>query len=72
MANQKSIDQETLEGFIDRYGLNRVLDMMAEITGQKIGHLVENWQDTNQAKAWDRACGVLLKASDAIPAQIKY
>jgi len=44
-----------LETVIDRTSLSNVLDLLADICGDKGEHLRSNWQDENTAKVWEHA-----------------
>jgi hypothetical protein len=46
---------ETLEAFVDRHGLDRVLEALERICYAKADHLRTNWQDAPAAKTWERA-----------------
>jgi hypothetical protein len=60
--NELSSDLLLLEGLIDRYGIDQVLEMISEICGEKAVKLA-NWQDTARAKRWatlEGAVGVIV------------
>lgn len=48
-------DEVALEALVDRYDLDRVLDMLADICHGKADHLLTNWQDPRAARAWTKA-----------------
>ncbi len=48
-------DQNELEHMIDRLHLDTVLFYISNICNEKRDHVLENWQDNNTAKAWERA-----------------
>jgi hypothetical protein len=60
------MDQSTLEGMVDTYGLNLVLEMLSEICGEKGEHLRANWQDEIAARRWDKAARRLDKQAYAL------
>lgn len=52
-----------LEGFIDRFTLPQVVELLATICREKSQHLRENWQDDKTAKIWDKNASKLEKLS---------
>jgi len=52
---ERAVDQERLEGMIDRHGLYRVADMLTQICQDKADHLATNWQDGETARRWQQA-----------------
>jgi hypothetical protein len=53
-----------LEGFIDAFGLQNVLNGLACICSAKADHIESNWQDTRSAKHWERAAVHIMNAAD--------
>lgn len=53
-AQMNQADKDELEDLIDRATLSQVLDALADICGDKGEHLRSNWQDTIQAREWER------------------
>jgi hypothetical protein len=54
-GNQISGEEKiSLEGMVDRHGLEAVIETLAEICYEKGDHLRTNWQDEKSAKSWDR------------------
>jgi hypothetical protein len=54
-----------LEGLVDTFGLQNVLNGLACICSGKADHIVENWQDQALiSRAWDKAAGHLMNAAD--------
>ena len=47
------IAQDHLEELVDQHGLDRVVEMLADICADKADHLRSNWQDDATARAWD-------------------
>lgn len=43
-----------LEEILDRQGLVQLLGMLESICYDKAQHLMENWQDMDTAKVWER------------------
>jgi hypothetical protein len=54
-----------LEGFIDTFGLQIVLNGLACICSGKADHIAENWQDQALSRAWDKAAIHLTNAAAA-------
>jgi hypothetical protein len=50
-----TLDAE-IEQLIDRYTLKNVLAAAARVAGEKACHVAANWQDTQTAKVWEKAC----------------
>jgi len=59
-------DMNTMEYLIDRYGLNAVLDNMADIASEKADHVFINYNDTVTADTWDRAASNLRVAASSV------
>jgi hypothetical protein len=53
-----------LEGFVDAYGLQNVLNGLACICSGKADHIESNWQDHAAAKLWNKAAVHLMNAAD--------
>jgi hypothetical protein len=53
-----------LEGFIDTFGLQNVLNGLACICSGKADHIESNWQDHGLAKRWEKAAVHLMNAAD--------
>jgi len=51
-AEMNKIDIESLEGFIDLFGLKEVISKLSFICGEKAEHIATNWQDVKTAKVW--------------------
>ena len=51
----KQETQDALEGFVDANGLDQVIDMLADVCGEKADHISTNWQDEGLAKDWRKA-----------------
>jgi hypothetical protein len=47
-------DRDILEGLIDKYDLNSVLQGLFNICHLKAEHLRSNWQDKKAAKEWEK------------------
>jgi hypothetical protein len=59
-----------LERLIDRVGLQRLADALADICDEKAKQVRTNWQDRHLAKAWEKAsvaCQKLSAAANDIP-----
>lgn len=52
-------DLDALEVLVDRYGLTRTLEALAEICEEKACHVAENWQDEKLATQWDKAADAI-------------
>ena len=50
---------DSLETLIDRHGMTRVLQALAEICELKADHLRANWQDETLAKQWSTVADAL-------------
>lgn len=56
-------DRNRLEiEFVDSFGLQNTLDMLAQICHDKSEHLRSNWQDEDAARAWVHAAMVVERA----------
>lgn len=55
-------DIGALEDIIDREGIQSVLGALEEICYGKAEHLRANWQDENQAKAWESVSKFINRA----------
>jgi hypothetical protein len=53
--------KEKLEAFIDKFGINPLLDMLTEICYEKAEHIEANWQDKALAKMWIKDAKALAK-----------
>jgi hypothetical protein len=51
------------EEAIDKYGLQRTLEMIAYTCWEKAEHIRANWQDPKMAKPWENASQIILRAS---------
>lgn len=47
-------DYQALERMIERYGLQRLLEILAYICGAMAKQARTNWQDENLAQTWDK------------------
>ena len=57
MSYPATMDQATLddlESLVDRFGMSRLLDALADLAICKGEHLRANWQDKESAKVWER------------------
>ena len=45
--------KEQIEAIMDKHGVVRTLEMIAEICAEKADHLRSNWQDDVSATEWD-------------------
>lgn len=61
-----SLEEEQLEGMIDKHGLQSVLESIAEICNGKGDHLRSNWQDEPAAKLWEKAARTVERAAGAV------
>jgi hypothetical protein len=52
-----------LEGLIDAFGLQVVVDGLACICSGKADHIAENWQDQVLAQHWEKAAIHLMSAA---------
>lgn len=57
---------ETLEGYVDKYGLVDVLDALQEIAEAKSLHIFDAWQDAKLSRKWDRASEYIASAAQRI------
>jgi hypothetical protein len=53
-----------LEGFIDAFGLQNVLNGLACICSAKADHIEGSWQDYALANAWEKAAVHIMNAAD--------
>ena len=56
---------EELEALVDRVGLRRTVEMLAEICRDKSEHIAVNWQDKRLADRW---AAVSRKLDKVVPA----
>lgn len=54
MQDLTNIDADAIEVMIDRFGLDAVLETVADIAREKADHIRVNWQDSINARSWDR------------------
>jgi hypothetical protein len=47
--------KELLELTVDAVGINKTLELLAAVCGEKAEHIRVNWQDAPLAKSWDKA-----------------
>jgi hypothetical protein len=52
-----------LEGLVDAFGLQVVVDGLACICSGKADHIAENWQDQVLSRAWEKAALHLMNAA---------
>jgi hypothetical protein len=45
--------EEQLEGLMDRFGIVRFMDTIADIAGLKAEHVMRNWEDEELAGEWE-------------------
>jgi hypothetical protein len=57
---------DQLEQLVDAHGLERVVEALSVVCGDKADHVLIYWQDHALAVAWDRASRRLHSASLAI------
>jgi hypothetical protein len=53
-----------LEGLVDAFGLQNVLNGLACIASGKADHIESNWQDQGLANRWEKAAVHLMNAAD--------
>ena len=56
-----------LESMVDRFGLESMLQRLADIASEKSAHVESNWQDPHLAECWDTAARVLHDTAEALP-----
>jgi hypothetical protein len=56
--------EDYLEGLIDTFGLQNVLNGLACICSGKADHIKSNWQDYGLAARWEKAAVHLMNAAD--------
>lgn len=61
MAQPTQKDLSELEQMIDRYTVTGVVELMADICGEKSQHILEAYQDKATSKYWQKAQEALLK-----------
>ena len=59
MAHESIADN--LEALVDKADLSTVLETLVDICNGKAEHLRTNWQDENEAKAWDKDAATIDK-----------
>ena len=63
IAEAKKQYKNLAEEAIDAYGLQRTLELIAEICWEKAEHIRSNWQEPDMAVVWERASQIILRAS---------
>jgi len=56
--------EDLLEGLIDKFGLQNVLNGLACICSGKADHIESNWQDKRSAAHWEKAAVHVMNAAD--------
>jgi hypothetical protein len=51
-AEMDNLD-DTLEGLVDKHGLQNIVDSLMDICFAKSEHVLSNWQDKALARAWE-------------------
>lgn len=46
---------DTVEGIIDKIGLQQTIEMISDICYEKSAHIQDNWQDANTAYPWEKS-----------------
>lgn len=59
----RRMEANTLEGMVDRYGLDWVVAALAAICQEKAEHVRSTWQDEALAAAWQQNGVVLDRAT---------
>lgn len=56
MVSKMTITDATnlMECLVDKYGLDRTINILSDICGLKADHLIDCWNDHDQAKSWVR------------------
>ena len=62
--DQKKQLDEYLESAMDRYGLEQVLERLADLARSKEWHVKENWQDNLLADRWAEIASALEVAHE--------
>ena len=60
IAYNEHMDQ--LEAMVDATSFIEMVEMLANVAGEKAEHLRENWQDENSAEVYDNVEGLLIEA----------
>lgn len=63
---QRKIESEQLEAMIDRSSLKDVLEMLAEICGEKAEHIRSNWQDEPMARFWEADARKVARVAEKV------
>ena len=56
---QTNAARDTLEGLVDQHGVQRVVELLSEVCGEKSNHVRDNWQDEPLARRWYRMSALL-------------
>jgi hypothetical protein len=59
---------DTLEAYIDRYGLTALLVALQTVCDDKADHVQANWQDKGLAREWQRASSAVYTAARKVQA----
>lgn len=55
--------KEDLERLVDRYGMQQILDALADIAGEKSEHIAHMWQDAHTALQWSKLASAITRVS---------
>lgn len=58
-----SLNKDTLEQYIDKYGLSETLSHISDVCYSKAEHLRSNWQDENSASVWEKDAKKIMALS---------
>lgn len=59
-------ESEQLESLVDRYGIARILQHLADIAMEKSDHIAQTWQDRGLAMAWSRVSNRIATCAEKV------
>jgi hypothetical protein len=62
-----NIERDFIESLIDRYGVKRLLRVVAVICERKAEHVESNWPDSSLAAQWQSAADATYAFADGLP-----
>lgn len=63
IKSEPTLNKDTLEQYIDKYGLSETLSHIADICYNKAEHLKSNWQDESTARVWEKDAEKIMALS---------
>ena len=70
MQDLNEPNADAIEVMIDRFGLEAVLETVADIARDKSDHIESNWQDHNLARSWNRIANRIDRTAAAAAREV--